>query len=46
MRHIDDDVTVTVDKTELVATLKQNRETHIAEHETALAGWRTVVSRI
>jgi len=38
--HITDDVTIVVDKTELVTTLKQNRETHITEHETALAGWR------
>ena len=39
--HITDDVTIVVYKAELVNTLKQNRETHITEHEKALSGWRT-----
>jgi hypothetical protein len=38
--RIDDDVTIVVDKAELINTLKQNRETHITEYEEALAGWR------
>ncbi len=39
--HISDEVTVEVNKTDLVEKLTQNRETHITEHEEALAGWRT-----